>query len=181
MQRIAAPGLIAGAVGAGGNLLKASESLQKPAFRIHIALEKGAHESIHGGVLLQGVDGGGEAGRVIKLRGSCVPRDGQPITVRHRPNPPLQPHGPGRQLRCQQPASSTGMRTLCICHVPDAVAERLEKLAQKAGLTLSSFALQELTETARRADNAELLSSLPSQPIERSSILEALHASRDER
>ena len=69
------------------------------------------------------------------------------------------------------------MRTLCICHVPDAVAERLDKLAQKAGLTLSSFALQELTETACRADNAELLSSLPSQPIERSNILESDQAS----
>ena len=73
------------------------------------------------------------------------------------------------------------MRTLYIRHVPDAVAERLEKLAQQAGLPLSSFALQELTETARRADNAELLSRLPSQPIERSAILEALHDSRDER
>ena len=73
------------------------------------------------------------------------------------------------------------MRTLYIRHVPDAVAERLEKLAQKAGLPLSSFALQELMETARRADNAELLASLPSQPIERNAILEALHDSRDER
>ena len=73
------------------------------------------------------------------------------------------------------------MRTLYIRHVPDAVAERLEKLAQKAGLPLSSFALQELTETARRADNAELPASLPSQPIQRSTILEALHASRDAR
>ena len=73
------------------------------------------------------------------------------------------------------------MRTLYIRHVPDAVAERLEKLAQQAGLPLSSFALQELTETARRADNAELLSRLPSQPIERSAILEALQDSRDER
>jgi len=73
------------------------------------------------------------------------------------------------------------MRTLYPRHVPDAVAERLEKLAQKAGLPLSRFALQELTEIARRADNAELLASLPSQPIERNAILQALHASRDER
>lgn len=73
------------------------------------------------------------------------------------------------------------MRTLYIRHVPDAVAERLEKLAGLAGLPLSTFALQELTETARRADNADLLAALPSHPIERNSILEALHASRDER
>ena len=48
------------------------------------------------------------------------------------------------------------MRTLYIRHVPDPVAEKLEKLASQAGVPLSTFALQELTETARRADNAEL-------------------------
>jgi hypothetical protein len=73
------------------------------------------------------------------------------------------------------------MRTLYIRHVPDEVALRLEKLAAQAGLPLSTFALQELTETARRADNAELLKALPSLPIERASILEALSDSRAER
>jgi len=48
-------------------------------------------------------------------------------------------------------------RTLYIRHVPDDVAERLEQLASRAGLPLSTFALQELSETARRADNAVLL------------------------
>ena len=51
------------------------------------------------------------------------------------------------------------MRTLYIRHVPDPVAEKLEKLASQAGVPLSTFALQELTETARRADNAELFSA----------------------
>ena len=73
------------------------------------------------------------------------------------------------------------MRTLYIRHVPDPVAEKLEKLASQAGVPLSTFALQELTETAQRADNAELFSTLPSHDLDRSSILEALHASRDER
>jgi len=73
------------------------------------------------------------------------------------------------------------VRTLYIRHVPDDVAERLEQLAQRAGIPLSTFALQELTETARRADNARLLSSLAPQPIQRSTILEALDACRDER
>ncbi|MCX5968864.1 MAG: hypothetical protein NTV57_14740 [Cyanobacteria bacterium] len=50
------------------------------------------------------------------------------------------------------------MRTLYIRHVPDEVAAGLEKLA----------------ESARRADNAERLNALPSLPIERASILEAL-------
>lgn len=73
------------------------------------------------------------------------------------------------------------MLTLCIRHVPDEVAARLEKLAARAGLPLSTFALRELTESARRADNADLLNALPSLPIERASILEALTESRAER
>jgi len=73
------------------------------------------------------------------------------------------------------------MRTLYIRHVPEEVAARLEKLAAQAGLPLSTFALQELTETARRADNAELLNALPSLSIDRKTILEALQDSRAER
>jgi hypothetical protein len=73
------------------------------------------------------------------------------------------------------------MRTLYIRHVPDEVAARLEKLAARARLPLSTFALQDLTESARRADNADLLNALPSLPIARTSILEALAESRAER
>ncbi len=73
------------------------------------------------------------------------------------------------------------MRTLYIRHVPDEVAARLEKLAAQAGLPLSTFALQELTESARRADNAELLNALPSVSIDHATILEALAESRAER
>ncbi len=73
------------------------------------------------------------------------------------------------------------MRTLYIRNVPDVVATRLEKLAAEAGLPLSTFALKELTESARRADNAELLGSLPSLPIDRRSILETLSETRAER
>jgi hypothetical protein len=73
------------------------------------------------------------------------------------------------------------MRTLYIRHVPDEVAAGLEKLAAQAGLPLSTFALQELTESARRADNAELLNALPSLPIERASILDALAESGADR
>jgi hypothetical protein len=73
------------------------------------------------------------------------------------------------------------MRTLYIRHVPDEVAAGLEKLAAQAGLPLSTFALQELTESARRADNVELLNSLPSVSIDRATILDALAESRAER
>lgn len=71
-------------------------------------------------------------------------------------------------------------RTLYIRHVPDDVAERLERLASRAGMPLSSFALQELSETARRADNVELLQALPSADLEAGEILEALRQSRAE-
>ena len=69
-------------------------------------------------------------------------------------------------------------RTLYIRHVPDDVAERLERLAHRAGLPLSTFALQELSEAARRADNADLLQALPSADLEPGEILEALRQSR---
>jgi len=48
-------------------------------------------------------------------------------------------------------------------------------------MTLSTFALQELTETARRADTAELLNALPSLLIDHKTILETLQDSRAER
>ncbi len=69
-------------------------------------------------------------------------------------------------------------RTLYIRHVPDDVAERLERLASRAGLPLSTFALQELSEAARRADNADLLQALPSAELDPGEILEALRQSR---
>ena len=72
------------------------------------------------------------------------------------------------------------MRTLYIRHVPEEVAARLERLAAQAGLPLSTFALQELSETARRADNADLLRALPSADLDSIEILEALRQSRAE-
>lgn len=65
--------------------------------------------------------------------------------------------------------------------MPDEVAAGLEKLSTQAGLPLSTYALQELTESARRADNAELLNALASVPMDRATILEALAESRAER
>ena len=72
-------------------------------------------------------------------------------------------------------------RTLYIRHVPDEVAKRLEKLASRAGVPMSTFALQELCESARRADNAELLNALPSAAVDPAAILKVLRQSRAER
>ncbi len=51
----------------------------------------------------------------------------------------------------------------------------------RAGLPLGTFTLRELSETARRADNADLLQALPSAPIDHYRILETLRQIRAER
>lgn len=84
------------------------------------------------------------------------------------------------KLLAMSKQKSVVTRTLYIRHVPDAVAERLERLASRAGMPLSTFALQELSETARRADNADLLRALPSADLDSIEILEALRQSRSE-
>jgi len=68
-------------------------------------------------------------------------------------------------------------RTLYNRHVPDDVAECLERLASRAGVPLRTFALQELSEAARRADNAELIQALPTAELRPGEILEALRQS----
>lgn len=56
-----------------------------------------------------------------------------------------------------------------------------EQPKEQAGLSLSSFALQERNEPACRVDNGELLNALPSLSIDRKTSLEALWGSRAER
>ncbi|MCP9848936.1 hypothetical protein [Cyanobium sp. Morenito 9A2] len=73
------------------------------------------------------------------------------------------------------------MRTLYLRNVPDEVAERLERLASRAGLPLSTFAVRELTEASRRADAAALLEGLPDHAISLEAITRGLGAEREER
>lgn len=53
------------------------------------------------------------------------------------------------------------MRTLHLRNVPDEVAERLERMARREGMSLNALSVRELAQVARRADNAELLEGLP--------------------
>jgi plasmid stability protein len=53
------------------------------------------------------------------------------------------------------------MKTLYLRNVPDEVAQRLESLAAREGLSVSAFAVRALSEIARRADNPALLAGLP--------------------
>jgi hypothetical protein len=72
------------------------------------------------------------------------------------------------------------MRTLYLRNVPDEVLERLERLAAEAGTSVSAFAIRELAEVSRRADNPGLLGRLPDLGVEPSAIVDALDTERSE-
>ncbi len=68
--------------------------------------------------------------------------------------------------------------TLRVRHVPAEVRERLSRLARREQMSLSAFVLRELTELARRADNAELLADLPHHGISAEEVLSELNTGR---
>ena len=73
------------------------------------------------------------------------------------------------------------VRTIYLRNVPDDVADRLERMARRAGMSLSAFTVRELGEVAVRADNEALILALPSFDIDVSTIVEALDDSRSSR
>ena len=73
------------------------------------------------------------------------------------------------------------MRTLYLRNVPDDVAERLERLAQHDSMSVSAFAVRELTQLSRRADNQRLLDSLPDLGFPALEVVADLDAGRAER
>ncbi|MEJ7894450.1 MAG: hypothetical protein WKF94_17605 [Solirubrobacteraceae bacterium] len=73
------------------------------------------------------------------------------------------------------------MGTLYLRNVPDDVGERLASLAAREGLSLSSFALRELTEASRRAENAALLGDLADLDVSAQDVIADLHAARSAR
>jgi plasmid stability protein len=70
------------------------------------------------------------------------------------------------------------MGTLYLRNVPDDVSARLAFLAAREGLSVSSFALRELTEAARRADNPALLGDLPDLDVSPADVVGELEAAR---
>lgn len=72
-------------------------------------------------------------------------------------------------------------RTLYLRNVPPEVAERLERLAAREGMSVNAFAVRELAETARRADNPHLLAGLPSLGISADEVVGAIEAGRKTR
>jgi plasmid stability protein len=70
------------------------------------------------------------------------------------------------------------MKTLYLRNVPDDVSRRLASLAAREGLSVSAFALRELGEAARRADNAALLEGLPDLDVSAKDVIAGLEAGR---
>jgi plasmid stability protein len=73
------------------------------------------------------------------------------------------------------------MRTLYIRNVPDDVAERLERMAARRGISLNALAVRELTDVAGRADNYTLLAGLPDLDVSIEEIVADLESGRNER
>lgn len=73
------------------------------------------------------------------------------------------------------------MKTLYIRDVPDEVGLRLRALATREGLSVSAFAVRELAEIARRADNPALLGDLPDLGVSADDVVADLHAARARR
>ena len=61
--------------------------------------------------------------------------------------------------------------------MPEDVIARLERLAARAGASVSAVAVRELAEVTRRADNPALLGALPDQGSRRA-LVEDVHAGR---
>jgi plasmid stability protein len=70
------------------------------------------------------------------------------------------------------------MKTLYLRNVPDDVSDRLAALAAREGISVSVFAVRELTEASRRADNAELLGALANHDVTAADVTADLDAAR---
>lgn len=73
------------------------------------------------------------------------------------------------------------MKSLHLKNVPDEARERLERLAQREHMSVSAFAVRELTELSKRADNPDLLGDLPDSEVRIEDILADLDEARSSR
>lgn len=73
------------------------------------------------------------------------------------------------------------MKTLYLRNVPDDVSERLASLAAREGLSVSAFAVRELSHAARRADNPALLGALPDLDVSAQDVVADLENGRSAR
>lgn len=73
------------------------------------------------------------------------------------------------------------MRTLYLRNVPDDVAERLERLAVQESMSVNAFAVRQLSQIARRADNRAILEALPDLGLPAGSAVSMIDEARRER
>jgi len=73
------------------------------------------------------------------------------------------------------------MKTLYLRNVPDEVSDGLSRLASRAGMSVSAFAVRELTETALRAGNASLLGELADLGVPAADVVADIEAGRSAR
>jgi plasmid stability protein len=73
------------------------------------------------------------------------------------------------------------VKTLYLRNVPDGVVRRLELLARREGVSVSTMAVRELADSTRRADNAALLDALPDLGVDAEEIVADIDAGRHER
>ncbi len=82
---------------------------------------------------------------------------------------------------CRVLLASCDVKTLYLRNVPDDVSDGLAALAAREGLTVSSFALRELSHAARRAANPALLGDLPDLDVLPKDAVADLEAGRSAR
>lgn len=70
------------------------------------------------------------------------------------------------------------MRTLYVRNVPDDVAERLEQVAQREGLSVNAVVVRQLESLARTSRNAELFDAMPDSGVTVEETLRALDEGR---
>ncbi|MBY6388959.1 antitoxin [Rhodococcus erythropolis] len=73
------------------------------------------------------------------------------------------------------------MGTVYLRNVPDDVVERLERLAARERVSVNTYAMRELAEASRRADNADLLGALPDLNVDTEDIVSAVNEGRESR
>lgn len=73
------------------------------------------------------------------------------------------------------------MATLYLRNVPKEVVERLQRLASREGASVNAVAVRELAEASKRADNPELLGTLPDLAVDVAHIVADLESERANR
>jgi plasmid stability protein len=73
------------------------------------------------------------------------------------------------------------MKVLYLRNVPDEVVDELEVLAESEGMSVSAFAVRELSVAAIRARNRKLLEGLPVIRMNWADLVAGIERDRDER